>query len=61
MGNKEVALGGKTDHFYGVYSLRKSIPIPFSYFWEREKKAYQRMEVYLFTRDKGIGWDFICL
>lgn len=38
MGNKEVALGGKTDHFYGVYSLRKSIPIPFSYFWEREKR-----------------------
>lgn len=61
MGNKEVALGGKTDHFYGAYSLRKSILIPFSYFWEKLKRHTRGKEVYLFSRDKGIGWDWICL
>lgn len=55
MGNKEVALGGKTDHFYGAYSLRKSILIPFSYFWEKLKRHTRGKEVYLFSRDKGIG------
>lgn len=61
MGNKEVAPGGKTDHFYGVYSLRKSTPIPFSHFWERVKRHTRDTEVYLFTKDKGIGLDWNCL